>query len=75
MHFHQGTTCGVLRVGLYEIANNLRDQQEKIRINKVSVTCQGGCMKNERRLMRVARCEYLLSLLTGHLSKWLKTQS
>jgi len=30
-------------------------------------------MKNERRLIRVARCEYLLSLLTGLLSKWLKT--
>ena len=30
-------------------------------------------MKNERRLMRVARCEYLLSLLTRLLSKWLKT--
>ena len=29
-------------------------------------------MKKERRLLRVARCKYLLSLLTGLLSKWLK---
>ena len=28
-------------------------------------------MKNERRLLRVARCAYLLSLLTRLLSKWL----
>ena len=29
-------------------------------------------MKNERLLLRDARCEYLLSLLTRLLSKWLK---
>jgi hypothetical protein len=29
-------------------------------------------MKNERLLLRDARCEYLLSLLTPLLSKWLK---
>ena len=40
--------------------------------SRVSAKCRGGCMKNERLLLRDARCEYPLSLLTRLLSKWLK---
>jgi hypothetical protein len=35
MHFHQGSTCGALRVGLYKKANNLRDQHETLHLNRV----------------------------------------